>query len=383
MTSQPTIVQILPAMHAGGAEQGTFDIASAVLQQGWNSVVVCAKGGQMIERLVPMGVRHIPLPLHRRSLIPWNAWRLRAMLRSFTAPTLLHVRSRAPAWSLALAHQGTFPVISTFHGAYPWRTNLKRRYNSTMISSDGIIAISPFIASMLVRDYGVSWSKIAMIPRGINVEAFDVGAVSPQRFVHLYEQYHLKPEVPVIVLPGRVANWKGQALLMEALHDLKDVSLQVLVTGQPSEDSRTQTLMKEIQAAGMGDRVRLIPWNRDMPALYRIADIVVSCSLEPEAFGRTVAEGMAMERLVVAPRHGGAVDQIDHGLNGFHYEPGSARDLAEQLRTVLGLEASRAQTMTAAARAKVVGRFSLAAMQRETLGLYAQHLRRKFGVDAL
>jgi glycosyltransferase involved in cell wall biosynthesis len=112
-----------------------------------------------------------------------------------------------------------------------------------------------------------------------------------------------------------------------------------------------------------------------MAAAYMLADVVVSASTDPEAFGRVVAEAQAMGRPVVAPDHGGAPEILVPGETGWLFRPGDSDGLAEALRKALALDPVARDDLAGHAIAHVNDRFTKERMCAATLDVYEEVLR--------
>ncbi|MBB4313491.1 glycosyltransferase family 4 protein [Roseospira marina] len=373
----PTVLQVLPALEAGGVERGTVDVAEGIVGAGWRALVA-SQGGRLEHALARVGARHITLPLATKNPLALrrNAGRLARVIREHGVD-LIHARSRAPAWSALWASRATgVPLVTTFHGTYtlgPW--GLKAGYNRVMIEGARVIAISQFIAAHIREQYGVTDDRIRIIPRGVDLTTFTPQAVREQRIVRLATQWRLPEDATVILMPGRLTRWKGQSLLIEAMARLGRPGVHALIVG--SDQGRAAyrtTLDDQIAHHGLEGQVHILDHCDDMPAAYRLANVVVSASLEPEAFGRVPAEGQALGRVVVAPAHGGALEIVDHGVTGWLFEPGDADSLAYALAVALDMDPAARTAMTERAMVQTQRVFSKTAMILDTLAVYRELL---------
>ena len=131
-------------------------------------------------------------------------------------------------------------------------------------------------------------------------------------------------------------------------------------------------LEKKIQELGLAAKVVLIDVCTDMAAAYRLADVVVSASIEPEGFGRVAVEGQAMGVPVVATGHGGAVETVDPGVTGWLVPPDDATALAEGIKSALALGTDARARLSALARARVAEHFTKPRMCADTLAVYRE-----------
>ncbi len=367
------VLQVLPALRAGGVERGTLEIAEALVAAGFRALVASA-GGPLVAELEAIGARHITLPLESKSPVAmWrNAGTLARLVRE-EGVAILHARSRAPAWSALLAARRTgVPFVTTYHGTYNEGFPGKRLYNSVMARGDRVIAISRFIAGHVQARHGVPQSRIRVIPRGVEERRFDPARVAPERVAALRAAWGAPLDRPVVMLPGRLTRWKGQTVLVEAMARLPGDAVALLV-GDGRGAFRDE-LLALIAARGLGGRVRLAGHAEDMPAALLLADIVVHASTDPEAFGRTVVEAQAMERVVIAADLGAPRETVVEGETGFRVPPGDPQRLADAIARALALTPAERAAIGQRARSAVLAGYTTRRMQEATLGVYRELL---------
>ena len=368
-----TILQILPSLEAGGVERGTVEIAQAVVAAGGRALVASA-GGRMVPQVERAGGSHVTLPLMTKDPVSiWlNAWPLTRLIRR-EGVTLVHARSRAPAWSAWLAaRRAGVPFVTTWHGVYSENFPGKRFYNSVMARGERVIAISEFVRQRLLA-LGVAEARIRLIPRGVDPAIFDPAVVTGERVHKLAQVWRLPPGAPVVMLPGRLTRWKGGSLLLRAVASLKRQDVFLVLVGGGSDRLAAQ-LTVEAERLGLASRLRLAGQCDDMPAALMLADVVACPSLKPEPFGRTVIEAQAMGRPVVAADHGGAVETIWDGHTGWRVKPGDAGALAQVIDFALGMAVVDRAALGEAAREAVLTQYTTAAMQAATLAVYRELL---------
>ena len=372
----PTVLQVLPALEVGGAERGTVDIAVGLAGAGWRAVVA-SSGGVMTEGVEAVGGVHVTLPLDRKD--PWAIWRnarvLREVIREYRVD-VVHARSRAPAWSArTAARRAGVPFVTTFHGVYGCGNRLKKAYNSIMAKGDVVIAVSEFVSRHVQETYRTPPKRLRVIHRGIDTGIFNPDAVSDERMIHLARQWHLPDDAPVIMLPGRAARLKGHAVMIEAVGNLGRGDVRVLLVGADQGKPRYRDeLEAQIRKAGLEGVVRLTGPCRDMAAAYMLADLVVSASIEPEAFGRVAVEAQAMGRPVVATDLGGSRETVIDRVTGRLVPAGDASALADAMGSMLTLTADERRTLARRAREHVMARFTKSRMCDRTLSVYRELL---------
>jgi glycosyltransferase involved in cell wall biosynthesis len=373
---RPVILQILPRLETGGVERGTVDIAAAISAQGWVSLVASA-GGPMVRELERAGAEHIILPVHSKNpfTIRKNVDRI-AMLVEQRAVDIVHARSRAPAWSARAAARRTGAhFVTTFHGTYSAGSAVKRWYNSIMSQGDRVIAISQFIADEMIHTYGVEPERLRIIPRGIDFHIFDPAAVSAERMIMLAKQWRVPDDSPVVMLPGRLTGWKGQSFLIDALARLRRRDIRCILVGTDKRRERyRRRLERQIEKCGLSGVVQLVGECRDMAAAYLLADVVVSPSTKPEAFGRVAAEGQAMGKPVIATDHGGARETVAIGETGWLVPTGDVQAFADALEQALSMSSAEREVVSRRAIARVRELFSKERMCAQTLDVYREIL---------
>ena len=372
----PAILQVLPALRMGGVERGTVEIAQAIVEAGWRAVVA-SSGGPLVTGIEQVGAEHVVLPLDSKNpLTMWrNAGRLHRLIRERNV-SIVHARSRAPAWSARYAaRRGGARFLTTFHGFYSARTGLKRRYNAVMARGERVIAVSRFIADHVAEVYGVPRSRLRTVPRGIDPDVFDPARVSAGRVQRLRDAWLAGGVGPVVMLPGRLSRWKGHATAVAAMARLGRPDARCLFVGaDEGEGGYGAVVRKAIDDAGLAGRVRFVGVCDDMPAAYLLADVVLVASTEPESFGRVAVEAQAMGRPLVAAEHGSTRETVVHGVTGWLVPAGDAAATARAISEALDLPPGRRRDMAEAAMRHVRARFTLEAMRRETLAVYRELL---------
>ena len=371
-----TVLQVLPELVTGGVERGTVEIAGAITEAGGRAIVV-SHGGPMVHDLARVGAEHIELPVHSKNpLTIWqNAARLAEIIKRENVD-IVHARSRAPAWSAYIAAKRTkCHFLTTFHGTYSVGNLIKRAYNAVMTKGEKVIAISGFIAGHMRQKYGVPKNKIRIIPRGVDVEKFDPDKVSAERLVALATDWRIPDDAPVIMLPGRLTRWKGQTVFIEAIAKLKRKNIIGLLVGSDQgRENYSRELEKLIDHHGLNDVVRIVDHCNDMPVAYKLSDVVVSASTDPEAFGRVAVEAQAMGRPVVATNHGGAQETVLDNETGWLVKPGDSTEMAEAIAKALDLDTVERTKLAWKAMEHTRTHFSKEAMCARTLEVYNEVL---------
>lgn len=376
-SERPVIMQIIPALGAGGAEQGCLDVAAAVVQGGGRAIVV-SNGGHRIPDLLRVGGEHISLPVHSKNpFIMWrNIHRLRALIRTHGVH-IVHARSRAPAWSAWKAVEGTSAAfMTTCHAPYNIHSELKRLYNGAIAKGERVIAISHYVADYLRHNYQLGDDVIRLIPRGVNLDKFHPSKVTSLRIAKLLQEWRVPDGMNVVLLPGRLTRWKGQSVLIEAMALMKRKDLFAVIVGDDQGRLAYRQELEELIAKNdLEGRVRIVPHCDDMPSAYALSTIVVCPSIEPEGFGRVPVEGMAMGRPVVATNIGGAMETVIPGETGWLLEPGDAESLARTLVQIMKMPQDERDALGSRGMAHVAQWFSKDRMMDLTLSVYEELLQ--------
>ena len=380
---RPTILQVIPELDAGGAERSTVEIAAAIVQAGGKAIVV-SEGGRLGREIESAGARLVTLPVASKNplRILANARALERMA-SEEGVDLLHARSRAPAWSALIAARRTGRFfVTTYHGAYNERGPLKKLYNSVMARADRVIANSAYTARLIRARYGTKDERIAIIPRGVDLEDFDRQRISPERLDVLRARWDIPPGTRVILHPARLTRWKGQTTVVEALAHLRaernQAAFKLVFAGDAQgRDDYVANLERRVTEFDLSQHVVFAGHVDDMPAAYALARVTLVASIEAEAFGRTAVEAAALGSPVIATRIGAPQETVlappavsTQEATGWLVPPDDPLALAEALATVLNMTSEDYDAMAARAIAHARRAYSARRMQETTLAVY-------------
>ncbi|WP_425363907.1 glycosyltransferase family 4 protein [Candidatus Tisiphia endosymbiont of Hybos culiciformis] len=376
---KPTVLQVVPALFSGGVERGTIEVAKMLKEADYN-VIVVSSGGSLVEKLVSADIPHVFMNSATKN--PFSIWKnariLSEIIKEYDVD-IVHARSRAPAWSCYMAAKATnTKFLTTFHGIYNVSNLFKHFYNSVMIKGEKVIAVSNFVKQHILANYKILEEQIVVIRRGVDYRYFDPKNVTEEKLIKYKKKYGLSNNTPpIILLPSRVTSWKGHLTLVEALGKLKHLDFYCLMVGDLSKHPNFTNRVKSlINLLKLQSKVQIFGNEVDMLGLYGISDIVLSTSIEPEAFGRTITEGQSMEKLVIATNIGGAIETISDTNTGFHVNPNDPIDLAEKIEHCLSiLKTNEGKKIQQAARKAVIDKFSLDLMLSKTLDLYKEILK--------
>ena len=379
MASKLKVLQVIPRLGYGGAETGCYDLAHYLYEQKCKSYIVTS-GGELLEYIDKKKVKLIKLPVHTKNpiLIIINSIIL-AVLILFLNISIVHERSRAPAWSCYIATKLTArKFVTTFHGTYNFKSSIKKFYNSIMVKSDLLIAGSNFIFSHISENYKRflnSKKKFLVIFRGINTEYFDADTIKFKDVEKLKNSWKIEENKKIILLPGRLTAWKGQEMFIEAINlfQLKNPELDYVAVILGNDQGRTvyrKKLERLVQQFNLTQKIKFVDNCRDMPLAYHISDVIVSSSIEPEAFGRVSVEAQAMKKPIIASNIGGSKETVIDNKTGLLFDSGNPKSLCDKLDEIIKLDSLTLDLMGREGRKNVINRFNIDKMCLNTYSEY-------------
>ena len=379
MSSNIKVLQVIPRLGYGGAETGCYDIAHYLPENNCKSFIVTS-GGELLKFIDKEKVKLIRLPVQSKNplLILLNSVILIGIILFYNI-TVVHARSRAPAWSSLIAARLTRrKFVTTFHGTYNFSGKIKRFYNSVMVRSDLIIAGSNFIFSHIKENYSEFLKpskKFLVIFRGINVDYFDPSTKLENEEKKLLEQWKIKKEKKIILMPGRLTSWKGQELFIEAIKLVKielgyEAFHAVILGSEQGRNFYKKKLIDLREKYGLNNQIKFIEQCEDMALAYKVSDIVVSASIEPEAFGRVAVEAQSMEKLIIASNIGGSNETVINGKTGILFESGDANSLSKKIIEALTMDEKSIKLMGKDGRENIIKKFNVEKMCFSTYSEY-------------
>ncbi len=379
MSSDLKVLQVIPKLGHGGAETGCYDIAHYLSENNCKSFIVTSSG-QLIKFINKEKVKLIKLPVHSKNplIILFNSIAL-IFIIFFYNISIVHARSRAPAWSCFLATKVTGrKFVTTFHGTYNYNNKIKKFYNSVMVKSNLVIAGSNFIFSHIKKNYSDYFNignKLLVIFRGINVDYYDPTTSTEAEEKKLLKSWGIQRDKKIILLPGRLTSWKGQELFLEAIN-LVNIQLGyeafyvVILGSDQGRDLYKKKLIRLSEQYRMTKQVKFIDHCKDMALAYKVSDIIVSPSIEPEAFGRVAVEAQAMEKIIIASNIGGSNETVIDGKTGYLFESGDPKPLSEKILKVLNLDDTTLKAVGIEGRKNIVSKFNVEKMCFSTYSEY-------------
>ena len=383
MSSNIKVLQVIPKLGHGGAETGCYDIAHYLAENNCKSFIVTS-GGELIKFINKEKVKLIKLPVQSKNpiLILFNAIALMVIIIFFNI-SIVHARSRAPAWSCWLATKLTRrKFVTTFHGTYNFSGNFKKLYNSIMVRSDLVIAGSNFIFSHIKENYfeflGFK-KKFLVIFRGINVDYFDPSTKLESDEKKLLEKWEINKDKKIILMPGRLTAWKGHELLIEAINLVKiELGYEpfhlVILGSDQGRDLYKKKLIRLTEQYRLTSQIKFIEHCKDMALAYKVSDIVISASIEPEAFGRVAVEAQSMEKLIIASNIGGSNETIVNEKTGLLFESGDVHSLSEKIIQAITMDDISLKLIGKEGRKNIANKFNVEKMCFSTYSEYKRLL---------
>ena len=384
MTTKINVLQVIPKLGYGGAETGCYDIAHYLAEQDCGSYIATS-GGELLKFIKRNRVKVFKLPVHSKNplIIILNTIVI-SFLILFKKINIVHARSRAPAWSCYLACLITNTIfVTTFHGTYNYKSKLKKIYNSIMLRSKLTIAGSNFIFGHINDNYNEyldKRKKLRVIFRGINIDYFNSKNISILKQEKLKKEWRIDPNKFIILMPGRLTYWKGQEKFIEALNILiEDYNFTnfhaVLLGSDQGRKVYSKKLFSLVERYSLSKKISFVNHCAEMPLAYSLADVVVSASIEPEAFGRVAVESQSMGKPIIASNIGGSKETVLNKKTGFLYKYDDPRELAKSLNTVIQLSQEELKLMGNEGRKNVAKKFDVELMCESNLREYKKLIK--------
>ena len=381
------VLQVIPRLGYGGAETGCYDLAHFLAEENCKSFIVTS-GGELLKYIKKKSVKVFRLPVHSKNpvLIFFNSLIISLIIILYNI-NIVHARSRAPAWSCLIATKLTMrKFVTTFHGTYNFNNKFKKFYNSVMVRSHLAIAGSNFIFSHIKSYYGNFFRdgrrKLLVIFRGINTNYFHSNRIPISKIDNFSKKHNIDRNKFIILMPGRLTNWKGQKLFIESLklvlsHENSNMqSFQAIILGD--EQGRSvykKQLVDLVQQYRLGKFVKFINHCNEMPIAYGISNVVCSCSIEPEAFGRVAVEAQSMGVPIIASDIGGSTETIIKDKTGFLFKSGDVNNLANTILMVMQRDYNSLKSIGLEGRKNVLNKFDVDKMCRTTFTEYKKLIK--------
>ena len=373
------ILQIIPSMEIGGAERTVLEITAFLKNTNYTSLVLTS-GGKLIEDLEKLNIEVVQHPIDKKNplLIIKNIIELKKLFIEKNID-LIHVRSRAPAWSAIFAARSLkIPIVTTWHGHVSNSSWFKKKYNSIMHRGNALIANSNYTAENINKIYKIDKDKIDIIPRGVNTEKFKASNFSDEEKIKIKKEWKVFDQNKIILLlPARLTRWKGHEVVIKAIGLLKNEeffkNIVCLFAGnQKGSERYIQNLKETIASLSLDDKIKLIGQVENMPLAYQVSNIILSPSIQPEPFGRIPIEAQASGKIIISSNAGAVKETIKSGQDstGFKVKPNNSEELAHQIKLVIKMKDEDLQEIKKRAILNVKNNFSLETMCKKTLEVY-------------
>ena len=373
------ILQIIPSMEIGGAERTVLEITAFLKNTNYTSLVLTS-GGKLIKDLEKLNIEVVRYPIDKKNplLIIKNIIELKKLFIEKNID-LIHVRSRAPAWSAIFAARSLkIPIVTTWHGHVSNSSWFKKKYNSIMHKGNALIANSNYTAENINKIYKIDKDKIDIIPRGVNTENFKASNFSDEEKINIKKEWKVFDQNKIILLlPARLTRWKGHEVVIKAIGLLKKEEffkniICLFAGNQKGSERYIQNLKEIIASLSLDDKIKLIGQVENMPLAYQASNIILSPSIQPEPFGRIPIEAQASGKIIISSNAGAVKETIKSGQDstGFKVKPNNSEELAHQIKLVIKMKDEDLQEIKKRAILNVKNNFSLETMCKKTLEVY-------------
>ena len=380
--NKKSILQIIPNMEIGGAEKTVYEISSYLKNSQYEPIVLTS-GGQLVSKLKEENIKVIIKKIDQKD--PVNIYKNINTFKNIFQEnniSLVHARSRAPAWSAFYASKKlNIPFMTTWHGHADSNSILKRKYNSIMAKGIATIANSKYTAKNISEKYNIKIEDIDIIPRGVNCIDYDIDNSSKELINKTKSEWNNNSKKKIILLPARYTEWKGHTLAIKALSELKKknkkLDLTLVFIGNKNENKKyVLKLEKLAKKIGVYEDLKILGHFDNMPLAYHASDIALYPSVKPEPFGRVPIEAQAAGCMIIASNHGGVKETILDGneRTGFKTKINDHFDLANIIDFILGLDTLEIDKIRKRALKSVDKNFSLENMCKKTLAVYERIL---------
>jgi glycosyltransferase involved in cell wall biosynthesis len=385
MSSIIKVLQVIPRLGYGGAETGCYDLAHFLAEQKCKSYLITS-GGELLKFVRRDKVKVIRLPVQSKNLITiiFNSIIIFFII-IFYKIDIVHARSRAPAWSCLWAcFFSRKKFVTTFHGTYNFSSKFKLFYNSVMVRSKLVIAGSNFIFKHISENYqkylNPSKNKLMVVFRGINLEYFNSKNITEKKVNTLAEEWNINKNNFIILLPGRLTRWKGQEMFIEALNLLNEKNNKnnfhaIILGSDQGRSIYSKKLSLLVERYRLNKKITFIKNCKEMPVAYKLANVAISSSIEPEAFGRVAIEAQAMNTPIIASNLGGSKETVLNGKSGLLFKPEDTKELAAFINKLINADNQSLGLMGKHGRKNVEKKFNVDQMCQTTFTEYKKLLK--------
>jgi glycosyltransferase involved in cell wall biosynthesis len=384
MSTKINVLQVIPKLGFGGAETGCYDLAHYLAEQNCKSFLITS-GGQLLKYVRRDKVKIIRLPVQSKNpvIIFINSIIIFFILMIYNID-IVHARSRAPAWSCLWAcFFSRKKFVTTFHGTYNFSSKLKHFYNSVMVRAKLIIGGSNFIFNHISENYKKYLNpkkKLMVIFRGINLEYFNTNNISEKKVNNLAVSWKIDQKNFIILLPGRLTKWKGQEIFIESLNFLieehnRENFHAIILGSDQGREVYSKKLELLVERYRLKRKLTFIENCKEMPLAYKLSDLIVSSSIEPEAFGRVAVEAQAMNKPIVASDIGGSRETVLNSRSGLLYKFNDPKKLAKAINKIMKMDKQSLNLMGELGRKNIEKKYNVDQMCQTTFTEYKKLLK--------
>ena len=366
------LMQIIPSFRSGGVEQGTLDVANYLASLQIKNYI-CSNGGKMVQYLSKKNIKHFTLPVHSKNflMMPLTALKINQIIKEKKI-NILHFRSRAPAWLLPFIKKQNLKTVSTFHNVYSDQNYLKKIYNRQLGNVDKIISISNFVKNEIIKKYDIKSDKITVINRGIDTDFFNSDTKDGYEVKKFLNKFNIDLNKKIILFPGRLTFWKGQIEFLKIVEHFRNLPIIFYFAGDDKNKSYLDRFTKTIMKKKLSENCKILGNLKkdELKMMYNYSNLVISAPLQPEGFGRTISESLAMKKIVLAYDYGGVKDQLEWLDNIYKVENKNTLQMIAKINIVLNLNEDELINLGNKARKHIINNFSKINMQNLYLNFY-------------
>ena len=280
---------------------------------------------------------------------------------------LIHISSRAPAFIFFKNIKNkNIKYVTGFHNPYKGIL-LKKFYNSFLLKGDNVICNSNYTKKYVLNNFSINVNKLFSVPRGTSTHYFNLKSISKLNIDRKKKSLNISSKDTVISVPSRFSKWKGHKKILTFLGSQPRNFIQKLklILIIDKEKLNHKEIFKNCDPL-LIENIRVIQPTRNIREIYAISDVVISCSLKPEGFGRTISESLAMNKIPIGPNSGGVKEQLQSFDRKLLFDIDNCSSFTKSLNYSLKLLKNRNFN----GRKYVIDNYSLSNMLKTTLDIY-------------
>lgn len=323
------IVNLIPEINKGGVENIVCTLNSSIVKSGFKSTVI-SSGGVLVDKIIQDGGIHYNIDVKSKNILSFipRTYTLYKILKKIK-PNVIHIHSRVPAWMIYYINKKlNIPAIASIHGF-----NHISIYSKIMTKFDCTICVSKSVKKYIVNAYNINKNKVEVIHCGVDENKFSENKLNEDDIKNLIKKFDLKNKYIVSTI-GRFSSLKNFETFIKAIeiNCKKNSDVIGLIVGYiPKKDKYYKKIKNLIIQKNLSNKIHIITSQYDICSIYKLSNIVVSCSKKPESFGLTLVESLFFNTPVIASNHGGPLEIINEGINGFFYSPEDENELSKKI----------------------------------------------------